>query len=125
MDEFLDVVELFVKVLETRVGLLTLRVRLGANKLFFDPLLHLLQQIAVRLDQMVGKKCISHRWLAGASIFQTSMLNTGRQDGCGNLILNECFAWECAGNVCFYNRALVDVGSKWGSSGLATWWQVR
>ena len=55
MDEFLDVVELFVKVLETRVGLLTLRVRLGANKLFFDPLLHLLQQIAVRLDQMVGK----------------------------------------------------------------------
>ena len=49
MDEFLDVVELFVKVLETRVGLLTLRVRLGANKLFFDPLLHLLQQIAVRL----------------------------------------------------------------------------
>ena len=49
VDKFLDVVELFVKVLETRVGLLTLRVRLGANKLFFDPLLHLLQQIAVRL----------------------------------------------------------------------------
>jgi len=47
VDEFLDVVELFVKVLETRVGLLTLRVRLGANKLFFDPLLHLLELAAV------------------------------------------------------------------------------
>lgn len=43
VDEFLDVAELFVKVLETGVGLLAARIRLGPKELLLDLELHLLQ----------------------------------------------------------------------------------
>ena len=43
-------------------------------------------------------------WLRSlaASSFQTSMFKAGRRHGCGNVILNKCFTWECAaGKPCF------------------------
>ena len=65
VDEFLDVAELFVKVLETGVGLLTPRVRLGPKELLLDLELHLLE-IKREINDLNRwlKKCILHWWLA-------------------------------------------------------------
>ena len=65
VDEFLDVAELFVKVLETGVGLLTPRVRLGPKELLLDLELHLLE-IKREINDLNrwSKKCILHWWLA-------------------------------------------------------------
>ena len=71
-------------------------------------------------------------WLA-ASSFQTSMLKAGRRHGCGNVILNKCFAWEYAGNhvstgylaTTFIRVLVVDMalmGRQWFCSWPVMWW---
>ena len=104
VDKFLDVVELFVKVLEIGVRLLTLRIRLCPKELLSDLELHLLEirrGMKSRQEQMMEKNAFYiSGWLhsLAASNFQTSMFKAGRRRGCGNVILNECFGWEFAGN---------------------------
>ena len=107
VDEFLNVGELFVKVLEVGVRLLTPRICLGPKELLLDLQLHLLQ-IKREINDLNrwSKKCISTfgGWLRllAASSFQTSMFKAGRRHGCGNVILNKCFTWEyAAGKPCF------------------------
>ena len=59
VDQLLDVAQLLVKVLETGVGLLTPRIRLGPKELLLDLELHLLEiksgEIKGRHDQMAEK----------------------------------------------------------------------